>query len=183
MKHTFARELRRQQTSFERKLWLTLRNRRLSGSKFRRQQPIGPYVADFASFEVMLVVELDGSQHDSPENAQKDDARTKFLESQGFRVLRFRNQALVESFEGVVDAIFQTAQERAAALQYPSPALVQISTSGAATLSHKGEGMLEHRVDGRSDHRLQTVVFYAVSSNNSRPISQRRISDVPAPIS
>ena len=112
MKHEFARKLRREQTSFERRLWSALRNRRLAHCKFRRQQPIGPYIADFVSFEMRLVIELDGSQHATPEHASTDSVRTTFLESQGFRVLRFWNGELVESFEGVVDAIFRATTER-----------------------------------------------------------------------
>ena len=63
MKHAFARRLRRQQTEVERRLWLARRNRRFARIKFRRQQPFGPYIADFVSFEMRLVIELDGSQH------------------------------------------------------------------------------------------------------------------------
>ena len=63
MKHDFARRLRRDQTDVERKLWYALRDRRHHGFKFRRQQPVGPYVVDFVCFEAKLVVELDGGQH------------------------------------------------------------------------------------------------------------------------
>jgi very-short-patch-repair endonuclease len=59
MKHDFARKLRRDQTVVERKLWFALRGRRFHGFKFRRQQPIGPYVVDFVSFESRLIIELD----------------------------------------------------------------------------------------------------------------------------
>jgi very-short-patch-repair endonuclease len=111
MKHAFARRLRHEQTNHKRKLWYALRDRRLSNLKFRRQQPIGPYVVDFICFETGLVVELDGSQHDRSENLAADQVRTAFLESKGYRVLRFRNQAFVESFGGVVDAIFAASRE------------------------------------------------------------------------
>ncbi|HUJ03471.1 MAG TPA: DUF559 domain-containing protein, partial [Rhizomicrobium sp.] len=72
MKHDFARKLRREQTDFERKIWYALRNRRFAGFKFRRQQPMGPYVVDFVCFEEKLVIELDGGQHGMPENIQYD---------------------------------------------------------------------------------------------------------------
>ena len=122
MKHDFARTLRREQTDFERKLWYALRNRRLGEFKFRRQQPIGPYVVDFVCFETRLVVELDGSQHDRAENVAADCVRTKFLESRGYRVLRFRNQALIESLDGVVEAIFAASHEERRKLHLnPSP--------------------------------------------------------------
>jgi very-short-patch-repair endonuclease len=94
VKHEFARKLRREQTSFERRLWSALRNRKLAQCKFRRQQPIGPYVVDFVSFERNLVIELDGSQHGIPENASAGRIRTAFLKSHGFRVLRFWNSDL-----------------------------------------------------------------------------------------
>ena len=80
MKHEFARRLRREQTDVERKLWYALRDRRLGGWKFRRQQPVGSYIADFICFEAKLIVELDGSQHALPENAAAELARKTFLE-------------------------------------------------------------------------------------------------------
>jgi very-short-patch-repair endonuclease len=111
LKHAFARRLRRDQTDFERKLWLALRDRRLSGFKFRRQQPIGPYVVDFLCCDAKLVIELDGSQHDLPENLEADRIRTSFLEGNGYRVLRFRNIALIENMDGVLEAIFLAVRE------------------------------------------------------------------------
>jgi very-short-patch-repair endonuclease len=112
VKHALARRLRRNQTDFERKLWFALRGRRLSNLKFRRQQPIGPYIADFASFEAMLIVELDGSQHDRPDVRTRDEIRSAFLTGEGFRVLRFRNIAVIESFDGVLDAIHAAGASR-----------------------------------------------------------------------
>jgi very-short-patch-repair endonuclease len=84
MKHDFARRLRREQTSVERKLWFALRSRRLNGFKFRRQQPIGPYIVDFVSFEARLVIELDGDQHGSTAAVAYDAARTAALAKDGF---------------------------------------------------------------------------------------------------
>ena len=105
MKHTFARQLRREQTDVERKLWLALRDRRFHKLKFRRQQPIGPYVVDFVCLEEKLIIELDGGQHGLPENRVNDLARTNRLEEDGFRVIRFWNNELVENFDGALDAI------------------------------------------------------------------------------
>ena len=105
MKHDFARQLRRDQTDVERKLWYALRGRRFHGFKFRRQQPVGPYVVDFVCFESKLIVELDGGQHGLPENQAADLARTKRLEADGFRILRFWNHELNENFDGVLDGI------------------------------------------------------------------------------
>ena len=111
LNHAFARHLRRRQTDFERKLWYALRNRQLAKFKFRRQQPIGPYIADFFCSEVGLIIELDGSQHGEPENRRRDEKRTEFLELRGYKVLRFWNHDLIENMEGVLDRIFLAVSE------------------------------------------------------------------------
>jgi very-short-patch-repair endonuclease len=105
MKHEFARRLHREQTDVERKLWFALRNRQFAGFKFRRQQPIGPYIADFVCLEAKLVIELDGGQHGSDCDAVYDHRRTQFLNKDGFRVIRFPNHELNNGFETVLDAI------------------------------------------------------------------------------
>jgi adenine-specific DNA-methyltransferase len=105
MKHAFARQLRREQTDVERKLWFALRDRRFHKLKFRRQQPIGPYVVDFASFEAKLIIELDGGQHGLPANEAADRARTKRIEVDGFKLIRFWNSELNENFDGALDTI------------------------------------------------------------------------------
>jgi very-short-patch-repair endonuclease len=107
-----AQRLRREMTEAERKLWSVLRDRRLDGAKFRRQQPIGPFVTDFACQERRLIVEADGGQHAG--NAA-DDRRTAFLESKGYRVLRFWNNDILTNLDGVAQVI-------AAALSDPHPA-------------------------------------------------------------
>lgn len=112
MKHDFARTLRREQTDVERKLWYALRNRRFVGFKFRRQQPIGPYIADFVCFEEKLIVELDGSQHGIPENETADRKRAAYLERDGFRVIRYWNHELNENFEGVLEGIWRVLKGR-----------------------------------------------------------------------
>jgi very-short-patch-repair endonuclease len=91
------------QTDVERLLWLRLRDRRLNGAKFRRQVPFGPYILDFVCMESKLVIELDGGQH--AEQGTYDDARTEFLRTQGYRVLRFWNNELLENEQGVLAAI------------------------------------------------------------------------------
>ena len=77
-----ARGMRRQSTDAERKMWASLRSRRLLGCKFRRQAPIGRYIVDFVSYQRRLVVELDGGHHQ--DQTDYDSARTRWLESQGF---------------------------------------------------------------------------------------------------
>jgi adenine-specific DNA-methyltransferase len=102
VKHEFARHLRLHQTDVERLLWYALRNRELGRFKFRRQQPIGPYVVDFVCFYKKLVLELDGEQHSLPEAIAADAIRTKFLQSQGFRVMRFPNEMLRDDLDTVM---------------------------------------------------------------------------------
>ncbi len=95
-------------TDAERKLWYHLRAGRLGGWKFRRQHPVPPYVVDFCCLEKNLVVELDGSQH-TPES---DAARTRYLESQGWRVLRFGSGEALKQTEAVVEAIWNIVGDR-----------------------------------------------------------------------
>ena len=93
-----ARELRRDMTLAERKLWGVIRDRQLDGFRFRRQHPIGPYIADFACVEAGLIVEVDGGQH---MGAETDRARDAFLREKGFHVLRFWNNEVMANLEGV----------------------------------------------------------------------------------
>ncbi len=107
MKHQLARRLRREQTDVERKLWYALRNRRFARFKFRRQQPIGPYVVDFVCFETKFIVELDGGQHALPENATADAVRTTYLQRRGYCVKRYWNSELNQYFESVLEDIYR----------------------------------------------------------------------------
>jgi very-short-patch-repair endonuclease len=97
-----ARRLRRDLTDAERRLWHQLKDRRLAGLKFRRQHPIGRYVADFACVERRLVVEVDGGQH---AESAADRARDAALQAAGFRVLRFWNNEVLQNMDGVVRTI------------------------------------------------------------------------------
>jgi len=103
-----ARRLRREQTPPERKLWACLRNRGLGGFRWKRQEPVGPYFADFLCPELGLVVELDGGQHS--ENAEADARRTAFLESQGLRVIRFWNYEVVGDLDAVCATILRECE-------------------------------------------------------------------------
>lgn len=98
-----ARELRRQQTPIEAKLWRKLRDGQLLGFKFRRQHPIGPYVADFCCEEVRLVVEVDGNTH--VDQMEYDEVRTAYLGKVGYRVMRVTNQEVLKNMDGVLEAI------------------------------------------------------------------------------
>lgn len=102
-----ARKLRREQTPAEAKLWSLLRNRQLEGLKFRRQHPIGRYVADFCCEELSLVIELDGGQHAVA--VAPDRRRTMVLEDTKYIVLRFWNVDIDEALDGVIDEILAVA--------------------------------------------------------------------------
>lgn len=99
---TRAIALRKASTPAEAKLWATIRNNQL-GVNFRRQHAIGPYIVDFCSPKAKLIIEVDGSQH--LEQAENDRIRTEYLESQGYQVVRFWNQQVLEDINGVIWAI------------------------------------------------------------------------------
>lgn len=94
-------------TDAERLLWYELKGRRFCGFKFRRQRPIGPYIVDFCCMERALVIELDGGQHNEPESIAYDQERTRFLEREHFRVVRFWDNEVFVNTEGVFERIFQ----------------------------------------------------------------------------
>ncbi len=123
-KRDTARALRRNSTDAERAIWRLLRDRRLEGIKFRRQVPIGPFVADFASITHRIVVELDGGQH---ADSLADKQRDAFLTSEGWQVLRFWNNDVMRNRDGVLESIAQAA------------ALTRLGPPVLATLSRKRE--------------------------------------------
>ena len=106
-----ARRLRREQTFPEKLLWAELRALKLN---IRRQAPIGRYVADFVHHESRLIIEVDGPHHDDPDVQAKDEGRAAWLESQGYRVLRFTAKQVVDNCEAVLNAV------RSAILSPPS---------------------------------------------------------------
>ena len=110
-----ARELRRDMTLAERKLWQVLKGRGLDGHRFRRQHPLGPYIADFACLEAGIVIEVDGSQH---HDSEQDGYRDRYMQSTGFKVLRFWNNDVLANPEGVCAVIAQALAERC---PHPSP--------------------------------------------------------------
>ena len=109
-----AKTLRQNMTDAERKLWSALRDRQLLGFKFVRQQPIGPYIADFACREADLIVELDGGQH---AESTKDQRRTKALAQHGYQVIRFWNDDVLTNVEGALQLIAEHLNKA------PSPGL------------------------------------------------------------
>ena len=98
-----AKNLRKQSTDAEALLWNKLKGRQLGGIKLRRQQPIDDYIVDFVTFEKGIIIELDGGQH--AENKSKDLQRDKFFAQNGYKVLRFWNNDVLENAEGVMEVI------------------------------------------------------------------------------
>src|SRR5258706_13135499 len=116
-----AKQLRRAMTRAETLLWRHLKAHRLAALGFRRQTPMGSYVADFVAHSCKLVVEVDGESHDFEERIRHDDRRDRWFVSRGYRVLRFTNDDVMKNLEGVLLAI-QQAAEQAAPLSLTPPA-------------------------------------------------------------
>jgi very-short-patch-repair endonuclease len=104
-----ARQLRKQPTQAELRLWSRLRRRQVDGHRFRRQIPFGRYVADFLCLEMRLIIEVDGGQHDA--SSAQDGARTRWFEAQGFTVIRFWNNDVLGNTAGVIQAIQMALSE------------------------------------------------------------------------
>jgi len=104
----FARAMRRAPTEAERRLWLLLRDRRFANYKFRRQVPIGRYIAGFVCYESKLIIELDGSQH---ADSIRDNERDADLMARGFHLLRLWNAELLSNSNAACDAIWNALQE------------------------------------------------------------------------
>jgi len=111
MVSTIACRLRKNSTDAERHLWWRLRQRQLAGFRFRRQVPLGPYIADFVCLSAKLIVEVDGGQH--AERPEQDERRSAWLAANGFDVLRFWNNDVLGNTEGVLEAILRALEERA----------------------------------------------------------------------
>lgn len=108
IQHIKARELRNNMTKQEQVLWSILRNRSFYGYRFLRQYPIGNYIVDFVCRSEKIIIEIDGGQHNELETIEYDKKRTEFLESKGYRVIRFWNNDIDKNLLGVY-RILQTA--------------------------------------------------------------------------
>lgn len=123
-----AKQLRRTMTRAETLLWRYLKANRMDGVGIRRQTPIGNYVADFVCFSSKLIIELDGESHNFEERQNADQRRDAFFAAEGFQILRFTNEQVMSSLEGVVETIRQAASAGARGLPPSLP------------LPHKGGG-------------------------------------------
>ncbi len=115
----FAKRLRREMTDAERVLWHHLRNRATDGRKFRRQCPLGPFIADFVCIQARLMVEVDGGQH---VGSRYDAMRTAYFESVGFRVVRFWNTDVLIDTEAVLSVVYNELTALDSPRPNPSPA-------------------------------------------------------------
>ena len=103
---TFARSLRRNATSAERRLWQSLRREQVAGFRFRRQVILGGFVADFACLEARMVIEVDGATHSTNREVVRDAARSGALAAQGYDALRFTNDDVFHNLDGVLETIY-----------------------------------------------------------------------------
>jgi very-short-patch-repair endonuclease len=119
-----ARNLRREMTDAEKLLWRHLRMKQFEGYKFRRQHPLGKYIADFVCLDAGLILEVDGGQH--AEQLVDDADRTQWLDTKGFRVMRFWNNEVLENIEGVKLAIWNCLLELQSPSQPPPANVVEL---------------------------------------------------------
>lgn len=105
----FARAMRADPTPAENRLWQMVRGRRLGGLKFKRQEPMGPYIVDFVCHDRRLIVEVDGGQHSQ---SQQDRIRDGYFDEAGYRVLRFWNDEVMQNADGVAGHILEIARAR-----------------------------------------------------------------------
>jgi very-short-patch-repair endonuclease len=158
--HARARALRREMTEAERRIWQILRSEQMNGYKFRRQVPIGHYIADFVCHQARLVVEIDGGQHDA--SLPREIERHAFLQKEGYRLLRFWNNELLENLEGVYATIAEALGLTSAGQttrDAPSPSMGEgrgggVSSSSRRTANRRGgitlTQTLPHRGGGLS---------------------------------
>jgi len=147
-----GRQLRREGTHAERVLWQKLRNNQINGAKFRRQQPIGNYIVDFVSpDESGLIIEIDGGQHNEDRILRRDKIRTEWLNSQGFRVIRFWNIGVLENLEGVLQQI-----EAVLGIEAPSPKVFHLCgvSMSPAKLGHHRTPFSSSPIEGEENGRF-----------------------------
>ena len=139
----FARELRRNMTDAERRLWGALRAQRFAGWKFRRQEPLGAYIADFICHDARLVIEIDGSQH---AQSGRDVQRDLWFADQGYRVLRFWNNEVLAEFDAVLEKIWLTLSPAPSLSPNPSD-----GTTSHSTRLSKGDSQVAGYPRGRGE--------------------------------
>ncbi|MGY4560936.1 DUF559 domain-containing protein [Thermostichus sp. MS-CIW-32] len=165
-----ARQLRREATTAESLLWELLRDRRLLGRKFRRQHPIGQFIADFFCDDARLIIEIDGAVHREPTQQERDRLREEILREHGFAILRFTNEQIFDRTEQVLQEI--AAYVTAHSYEHPSP-LSQSLGRGAG-----GEGrylpLYEAKMIWHYDHRYGTYEGVRDRSSTQLPTPDER---------
>jgi very-short-patch-repair endonuclease len=136
-----ARELRANLTDAERKLWYALRDRRFANYKFRRQVPIGPFIADFICYDARVVVEVDGGQH---AESSSDERRDRWFATNDFQVLRFWNNDVLKNLEGVLTVLLEALHRRT-----PHPARAKRGRPSPA--GGEGNGVRGDRAEKREE--------------------------------
>jgi very-short-patch-repair endonuclease len=152
-----ARQLRREATTAESLLWELLRDRRLLGRKFRRQHPIGQFIADFFCDDARLIIEIDGAVHREPTQQERDRLREEILREHGFAILRFTNDQILDRTEQVLQEI--AAYVTAHSYEHPSPHPPSPSPQAWGEGEKGGEGYLplyEAKMIWHYDHRYGT---------------------------
>jgi very-short-patch-repair endonuclease len=116
-----SRELRKNQTDAEQRLWALLRNRQLNGAKFRRQFPVGRYIVDFYCPDYRLGIEADGGQHYERKGTIQDDLRTRELNKLGIEIIRFSDREILSNSEGVFEVIQKAIAKKRGKAPSPHP--------------------------------------------------------------
>jgi very-short-patch-repair endonuclease len=155
--------MRRRPTDAESALWKLLRNAGLLGAKFKRQQPIGEYIADFVCFESRVIVEVDGGQH----TQAADGARTAWLQSQGFTVIRFWNNEVLTNIEGVYESISRALRDN------PSPQPLSRKGRGAKARHDAGANNARQVDNAATSPKHDAVGHHTVvaTRNGAKPLS------------
>jgi very-short-patch-repair endonuclease len=170
-----ARTLRRDMTEAERRLWQMLRSRQTEDCRFRRQVPIGGFIADFACHAARLIVEIDGGQHDP--SSESEASRTRFLEGEGYRVLRFWNNEVLDNPEGVRSAIAENLHPVIPTRVEPgTPTRIEPGTP-TPTLPHRGGGRKARTTDDPADPQ-QTIAELQPQLDTCRAELAARNSDL-----
>ncbi|MFO8146033.1 MAG: vitamin B12 dependent-methionine synthase activation domain-containing protein, partial [Gillisia sp.] len=117
----YSKKMRNQPTEAEAMLWNVLSGKSLAGKKFRRQHIIGPYIADFICLKHQLIIEVDGSIHQLPQNKSTDEQRTAWLEKEGFRVVRFQNNEILHQIDNVLEKIIEELEIPPLGVRGPTP--------------------------------------------------------------
>lgn len=150
-----SRELRKNPTDAERKLWYFLRDKQLEDFRFRRQRPIGNYIVDFICLDAKLVIELDGGQH--AEQHEYDAMRTAYLKQQGLRVLRYWNNDVMQNIEGVLEDIHTALLQRSSPRipSQPSPREGKEPIEATSTVSAQARSTPSPATRGKAGMRVR----------------------------